>query len=585
MSDILSVASLQIPSLEHNDCVRVEMACNQMRQSICLVEPEPPLVKSGYEAAYTSYASSIVRAKDNGVCFYDREGSGLWIAGYDNGELEIVDTKWKSYLDFDKTIIPRIPHYRPFKKGDILACTRNINPITGELMLGKNLLVGFISAGGWNYEDAIVVSETAARKMSYQCVYSGRLDLEDEVLFSLVGDDDYTPLLKDGTKVNKGDPIFKISTPMPDNICSLVPCHKVITAEQSGYFYSKIYIRKDTVCHTQMSRWLKGLNALQGTDETELKNTFQKITGAKEQLSPYLYYANHNRIEAKTATIDYWIVSEKPLMVGSKMANRHGNKGVVSIIRPDNEMPMLKDGRRLEVLLNSLGVISRMNLGQLFELHINYLADKLVRSYETASDIELIDKCLSFIEKLDRTPDKDYSQKAREYAMDNISDVAYDIRTNGLQIIQPPFASASLDMVMDAANFVGVPLEDDIIMPDGSEKPCSVGKLYMLRLQHEPDHKIFGRSVGIYGKHEQAPSGTDAHRMGEMEVWCLFAFEAWGVIKEFHSIKADNAEERYRLFQHLYDQKEEFYEPLSLKTVTYDTFRTYLKGVGLKVSF
>lgn len=581
---MLSIASLQIPSLEHNDCVRVEMACNQMRQAISLVHPEVPLVKSGYEAAYTHYSSSLVRAIDDGCCYHDKPGSGVWIAGYNNGGLEVINTQWQSYLDFDKTLIPRVPHYRPFKKGDILACTRNIHPCTGELMLGKNLLVGFLSAGGWNYEDAIVISQSAANKMAYQRVFSGRLELEDEVLFSLCGDDDYIPILEDGTKVNVGDPLFKISTPMPDNISAVVPCHKTITAEQSGYFYSKIYIRKESVCHTQMSRWLKAKKKSQIIAEKELLDTFSKIEGSEEKLTPYLYTSNSGRIESKTAVIDFWIVDEQPLTVGCKLANRHGNKGVISIIKPDEEMPMLKDGRRLEVILNSLGVISRMNLGQLFELHINYLADMLVRKNEKVSDLELVKKCLTLIEKLDGTPNKEYSRQASEFALQNVGDIAYDIRTNGLQIIQPPFSSASFDMIMDAANYVGEPLEATIML-DGKEQKCSVGKMYMLRLQHEPDHKIFGRSVGAYGKHEQAPSGTDAHRMGEMEVWCLFAYEAWGVIREFHSIKADNPEERYRFFQHLYDQKEEFYEPLSLQTVTYETFRTYLKGAGLKVTF
>ena len=126
---------------------------------------------------------------------------------------------------------------------------------------------------------------------------------------------------------------------------------------------------------------------------------------------------------------------------------------------------------------------------------------------------------------------------------------------------------------------------EKLTLESGEVVECSVGMMYMLRLQHEPDHKLFGRSVGTYGKHEQPTSGSDAHRLGEMEVWCLLGYEAYDTVKEYLSIKADNPEERLRLFSHLYDGKEELYEPNNLRTVTLETFQTYLKGCGLTVSF
>ena len=167
----------------------------------------------------------------------------------------------------------------------------------------------------------------------------------------------------------------------------------------------------------------------------------------------------------------------------------------------------------------------------------------------------------------------------------NNPEVLQDIRINGLQIVQPPFESATYDMVVKALKYVNLDKYEIVTLANGEKKECGVGFMYVLRLEHEPSHKIFARSVGVYGKHEQAPSGTDAHRFGEMESWALFAYEAWGVLKEFHSVKADNPEERYRFFKHLFDQREEIYEPISLNTVTLETFKTYLKGCGLKVNF
>ena len=208
---ILSVASQQIPSLSNDDCIRIEMACNQLRQSISLVNPEVPLYKSGYEGTYTEYCSSLIKAKNDGFCNYDTGYNGVWIVSYKDGTGEVIDTSYKSFLDFDKTLISHIKHDTPIKKGQVLACSRNINAQTGELMLGKNMLVGFLPMNGYNYEDAIVVSESAAKKLAYSCIEKERLELDDEILYSLLDETQYKPMPINGEKVEKGQVLFKIS--------------------------------------------------------------------------------------------------------------------------------------------------------------------------------------------------------------------------------------------------------------------------------------------------------------------------------------------------------------------------------------
>lgn len=581
---ILSVASQQIPCLSNNDCTRIEMACNQMRQSIALVNPEVPKFKSGYESTYTEYCSSLIRAKDDGVCNYDLGYNGVWIISYKNGSGEVIDTSYKSYLDFDKTMFSKIQYNKPIKKGDILACTRNINSKTGELMLGKNMLIGFLPYYGWNYEDAIIVSETAAKKLSYSCVEKDRLEIDEDVLYSLLDETQYKPILMNGEKVQKGQVLFKISKLSSDNISALIPCYKTILSPSNGKFYYNIKIRKETVNHSSMSKWLKEILKQQETQEQILIEALTDIIDAPPERERYTYIKNRKKIHAKTCVIDYCVVSEKPLFVGSKLANRHGNKGVVSKILPDDQMPQLSDGRRLEILFNPLGVISRMNIGQIFEVHVTWAADKLIRDNLHLPDQEFIEKCLEFISILDNTPNKQYTQMCIDHIQQNPS-VIDNIRQNGLEIVQPPFQSATCEMVMNAMKYVGLEKYEKVTLPNGDIKDCCVGYMYVLRLQHEPSHKIFSRSIGVYGKHEQPTSGSDSHRFGEMEMWSLFAYEAWGTIKEFFSVKSDNPEERYRFFKHLYDQRENLYQPISYNTVTLETFKTYLKGCGIKVHF
>lgn len=581
---ILSVASQQIPSLSNDDCIRIEMACNQLRQSISLVNPEVPLYKSGYEGTYTEYCSSLIKAKNDGFCNYDTGYNGVWIVSYKDGTGEVIDTSYKSFLDFDKTLISHIKHDTPIKKGQVLACSRNINAQTGELMLGKNMLVGFLPMNGYNYEDAIVVSESAAKKLAYSCIEKERLELDDEILYSLLDETQYKPMPINGEKVEKGQVLFKISKLASDNISALIPCYKTVLAKNTGKFYSNIMIKKETVAHAAMSKWLKALLIEQTQQEKILREALIDIINAPAEVERYTYTHNRKKIKAKSLVIDYSIVSEQDLFVGSKLANRHGNKGVVSIILPDDQMPRLSDGRHLEIVFNPLGVISRMNIGQIFELHVTWAAHKLVKTYEHLPDNEFAEKCLTFIDILDNTKDKTYTRMCKQHIINN-PEVLQDIRINGLQIVQPPFESATYDMVVKALEYVNLDKYEIVTLANGEKKECGVGFMYVLRLEHEPSHKIFARSVGVYGKHEQAPSGTDAHRFGEMESWALFAYEAWGVLKEFHSVKADNPEERYRFFKHLFDQREEIYEPISLNTVTLETFKTYLKGCGLKVNF
>lgn len=584
---ILSICEQQIPFLNKNDCIRVEMACNQMRQAVALNSPEPPLIKSGYESAYVDYTSYMIRAKDDGKCVY-KDDDIIYIK-YNDGSDDVINIQYRGYQGFDKTLYAQINQGDSFKKGEVLACSSNtINPNTGELMLGTNLLVGFLSSG-WNFEDSIIISESAAKKLSYREITQDRIEIDNDILVSLL-EDRYQPIIENGYPVKKGQPILRISIADIENISSLIPCYKDILSPSDGIFFSNIKVRKVYTKSLLMNKWLNG-TLKKHKEKDKIKNAiFADSPNYKKYKTKYCYTYYTRNIKAKTCTIDYTIINTRPAVIGSKLSNRHGNKGVISLILPDDQMPKLPDGTPLEVILNPLGVISRMNIGQLFEIHMTWAMKAFVNKIRNIDDTdEFLNKCIEFISIVDNTKDKQYTDKMYEYIIsltdEQKQNLVNDIKTNGLVIIQPPFESCTYDQLDQLMKYAGVDYTEKVTLRNGEITDCSVGYMYMMRLEHEPDHKIFGRSVGEYGKHEQAPAGTDAHRFGEMEVWALLAYEAYDTIKEFLSIKADNPDERYRLFYHLYEGKEDLYEPKSFETITANTFKTYLRGCGLKITF
>ena len=576
---ILSTASQLIPLLNHDDGIRVEMACNQQRQAINIVEPEIPLVKTGNEALYTEYTSSLKLAKNDGQVIY--KDDSLMVVKYNDESGDVIDLKNRSFTDFDKTLVSELTVGDKFHKNTTLAHTRNINRYTKELMLGRNLLIGYMSLDGWNFEDAIVISESCAKKMRYICTHIEKLYLRGRVLFSLK-DKEYVPVLPNGTPVKEGDVIFRLGRIDLDSIDTLTPEITEILAPSDGIFKYRSYFKSRSSDHFQMSKWIKEEIADRQSVENKLRDTFGYLSNGEDFEDMYCYLDKVKKIDDDCGVIEWSIESERDLKVGCKISNRHGNKGTISIIMPDEKMPTLLDGRHLDVVLNPLGIITRMNAGQLYELHMTWFMDQWLSQHRNDSNEEFKDAIMKFVSIVDCTDNKEYSRQIKELL--EYQDVVNDIKEYGLQIIQEPFKNINEEQLEQLRRLVGVDYETDVCYNNHSYK-CSVGWQYMLHLHHEPDHKIFGRSLGVYGKHNQPTSGANSHRLGEMEAWALQAYEAKDTLKEFLSVKSDNPLERRRLFQYLYDGVEESYEPVNLNTVTNETFKTYMNAGGYDVGF
>jgi DNA-directed RNA polymerase beta subunit len=550
-----------------------------MRQAICLSHPEVPLVKSGYESTYMKYTSSVIHAKYDGKCI--EKNDKYMVIKYINNQIDIINLWFKESKEFDRTLYTQLCVNDDFKQNDVLAYTRNINKETCELMLGKNILIGIYSDRG-DYEDAIIVSESCAKKMSYTKVAHNQFVLEEnEVLNTLSDENSYIPIYENGTYVHKGDPIFNITSFDISNITAFTPINKNILAPSSGYFYSKIYIKKETSIDTRMNKWLKEQIEITKTNEDYFKSFIPE--GDKNVFIPeYCYLDYRKKINIKTLLIDYFIVNEEvPVSRGTKLCNRFGNKGVVSIVKPDNEMPRLPDGRYLELVFNPLSPVARMNISQMFEMHINWAMENYISKYKNSPDEIFKEKILEFINIIDSTENKDYSLQSRNFIEEH-PEVLEDIKINGLEIIMPPFVNNVYNRLEKLLELSEVEMMTDITFPNGRVEKCTVGKGYILRLEHEPDKKIFGRSIGVYGKFGQAPGGTNAHRLGEMESWALYAYEANNVITEFYNSKADNPEERTRLLAHLIDGKESIYQPANKQPLTKQIYDILIKTIGME---
>lgn len=579
-NSILSVASQMIPLLNHDDGIRVEMGCNQQRQAINIVEPEIPLVKSGNESLYTEYTSSLILAKHDGHVIY-KDDNLLVVKYEDVPDGEVIDLSKRAFTEFDKTLLTDLSQGDKVFKGQTLACTNNINKYTHEFMLGKNLLIGYMSLDGWNFEDAVVVSESCAKKMRYRYSHIEKLYLNGKTLFSL-NDNEYLPILPNGTRVKEGDVLFKLVKLDIDSIESLTPEVTEILAPSDGIFTYKLFIKSPVSDNLEMTKYFKDEIVKQQAIENKLKNIFSYLSNGSDFEERYCYLDKVKKIDDDTAVIEWCIEDEKPLHVGCKISNRHGNKGTISIIMPDDKMPTLPDGRHLDVVLNPLGIITRMNAGQLYELHMTWFMDNFINKHRNDTNEEFKKAILKFVSIADCTIDKVYTKQISELL--EYEDVIDEIKEHGLQIIQEPFRNIDETKLEQLRELSGVDYEVPVTY-NNHTYPCSVGWQYMLHLHHEPDHKIFGRSLGAYGKHNQPTSGADSHRLGEMETWALKAYEAEDTLKEFLSVKSDNPTERRRLFQYLYEGNEEMYYPNNLNTVTNDTFKTYLEGAGIRVDF
>ena len=577
---IMSVSAALIPFLEHDDANRALMGCNMQRQAVPLLQPQAPIVGTGIESRV---------ARDSGQVLLSRvQGSVLSVDGH---EIVVVDDSGREHshrlVKFARTNQGTCLNQRPVvQKGDYVnvgdALADSSSTDGGELALGQNVLVAFMSWEGYNYEDAIIISERLVKDDQFTSVHIEKYEVESRS--TKLGDEEITRdipnvgegnlrdldergIIRIGADVGPGDILVGKVTPKGET---------EMTAEERllrAIFGEKSKDVRDTslrVPHGQRGKVI-GVKALSRDKRDEDEPA--------DQLPPDVNEA-----------IRVWVAQTRKISVGDKMAGRHGNKGVVSRILPEEDMPFLSDGTPVDIILNPIGVPSRMNLGQVLESHLGWAARNLnfqaltpvfegadddniedslarwwfgqqVRAAENGEDSDAAidqEKVYAWLREQGFDPeaiyDEDQHGKAREACLYLwLRDVAGE-NPDGLSIAE----MHQLALDVHRQKLISPPTFAKFQLYDGRsgepfDQPVAVGSIYMLKLIHLVEDKIHARSTGPYSMITQQPLGGKAQfggqRFGEMEVWALEAYSAAHNLQEVLTIKSDDVTGRVNTYE------------------------------------
>ncbi len=527
---VFSVATSMIPFLENDDANRALMGSNMQRQAVPLLTTEAPVVGTGIEGKAAVDSGVCVLAQHDGVVEVSASNR-IVIRRDDNGAREVYHlTKFKrsnqSNCYNQKPIVFKGDRV---KAGDVVAdgpSTQN-----GEIALGKNPLIGFMTWEGYNYEDAVLLSERLVQEDVYTSVHIEEYEAEardtklgpEEITRDVpgVGDDalkdlDERGIIRIGAEVRAGDILVGKVTPKGET---------ELTAEE------------------------RLLRAIFGEKAREVRDTSLKVPhGAYGIIVDARVFTRENGDELSPGvneTVRIYIAQKRKISVGDKMAGRHGNKGVVSRVLPVEDMPFLPNGRPLDIVLNPLGVPSRMNIGQVLEIHLSLAATALgfniaTPVFDGADEIDIMDT-LGLANDYVNTPWEEFQEKYSGLIKPEVME----------------YLGAHLD---HRKLWKGVQINRDgkVRLRDGRtgeyfDNPVTIGHMHYLKLHHLVDDKIHARSTGPYSLVTQQPLGGKAQfggqRFGEMEVWALEAYGASYTLQEILTVKSDDVVGRVKTYE------------------------------------
>ncbi len=488
---VISVSASLIPFLEHDDANRALMGSNMQRQAVPLVFPEPPYVGTGMERKCAYDSGVLVKAKRAGEVVLVTSQSVHIKPTEATGDIDTYLLIKYQRTNQDTCFIqkPIVEVGQKVEAGDAIAD----GPAThqGELALGRNVLVGFVPWNGYNYEDAILVSETIVK----------------EDIFTSVHIKEFTVDVRE-TKLGPEKITRDIPNTSEKSLDQLDEEGIVRIGAKVGSGY--ILVGKVTPkSETETTPEFKLLNSIFGEKAKEVRDTSLKIPHGVEGTVIDVQRLKRSEGDDLSPGVDevvkVLVATKRKLQEGDKMAGRHGNKGVIARVLPEEDMPYLADGTPLDVCLNPLGVPSRMNLGQILECELGWAGSILNEWYST-----------------------------------------------------PVFESASNGQIEEKLKAAGLPTNSKTVLFDGRtgepfENEVTVGQMYMLKLHHLVDDKMHARSTGPYSLVTQQPLGGKAQfggqRLGEMEVWALEAYGAANTLQELLTIKSDDMNGRAKIYE------------------------------------
>ena len=526
---VFSVATALIPFLQNDDANRALMGSNMQRQAVPLLTTEAPVVGTGME---------VKSAVDSGVCVVAEEGGIVERSTSTEITIKQDDKTKKTYklTKFLRSNQSNCYNQRPIvvkgervEKGQVIADGPSTS--NGEMALGKNPLIGFMTWEGYNYEDAVLLSERLVQNDVYTSVHIEEYEAEardtklgpEEITRDIpgVGDDalkdlDERGIIRIGAEVRAGDILVGKVTPKGET---------ELTAEERllrAIFGEKAREVRDTSLKVPHGEYGIVVDA----------KVFTRENG--DELSPGVNQA-----------VRIYIAQKRKISVGDKMAGRHGNKGVVSRVLPVEDMPFLPNGRPLDIVLNPLAVPSRMNIGQVLEIHLSLAAKALgfniaTPVFDGANEVDIMDT-LDLANDYVNLSWEEFEARHKEELLPEVMDYLYENRDH-------------------RALWKGVPLSRDgkVRLRDGRtgeyfDSPVTIGHMHYLKLHHLVDDKIHARSTGPYSLVTQQPLGGKAQfggqRFGEMEVWALEAYGASYTLQEILTVKSDDVVGRVKTYE------------------------------------
>lgn len=594
-----SIPVSMVPFLEHNDQTRLQMASSQMRQSILLKDFDMPMVKSGCEHLYTDRTQFIKIAKNNGEVIHLDDK--YLIVVYDNKELDIFDISYRAiYIEFMDFMNINVKVGDKFKKGDILAESNYCKD--GNIVFGKNLLTGVMIYYGNNYEDGIVISDRLVNEDTLTSIHFEDLSFTispNQVLLSLEKDT-YKPLPNEFETINIGNPYAITKKIFYDDLYSVFSGNKELIADKN-FIIAKVELfanewnqdipqYKDWVEQKLESQQYNTLNLkkiLNDNFTSDVAKTFIKENNL--DISAYVGKYKNKKEKINGIYVKMLGIHFRKIKVGDKIANRHGNKGVVSRIVPHEKMPKLKDGRHLDICINPLGIISRMNIGQVFELHLTMsLFDLRKQLIEFLDNNEAQEKIknylLGYINIIDKTKDKWYLTQF----INGLPEVIDHQFVDELVLLQPPFESCKLEDIKEALKYTNTLFKYTLYDPLSKmniKNDIAVGYIYFLRMVHIAAEKISGRGIGTYSKRTLQPLGGRKHKggqkLGEMETACMIGHDVPANLFEFITTKSDCIDAKNQYIRNLIDYKMDD-KNINNKPESVKLLNAYLTVLGVK---
>jgi len=521
---IVSISASCIPFLEHDDANRTLMGSNMQRQSIPLLKPEAPYVGTGieYQAAHDSGVACV--AKEDGIIEYV-DGAVIRLRDTDG---HLHEYHLNKFLRSNQgTCINQKPICEVgeiIKKGDILADGPSMDK--GELALGRNVLIAFMTWEGYNYEDAVIMNENLVKNDVYTSIHIEKYELQARD--TKLGKEEITREIPNSSEESRKN---------LDSEGIVIPGSVV---KEEDYLVGKV-TPKGQVDPTPYQHLL---DAILGEKSKEVKDSSLKVPHGGGGIVQAVRHFNRKEDKELAAGVNevvrVYIVQKRKIRVGDKMSGRHGNKGVISNILPQEDMPFLADGTPMDILLNPQGVPSRMNIGQVLEVHLGMACRKITLKNQD----KLIKETLK---ETGKHPTPEQLEKEKVLAATEVFDCCRDEDLN--------------EMMAEA----GMAPDGKIEVYDGRtgekfDNRVNVGVMYMIKLDHMVDDKMHARSVGPYVLVTQQPLGGKAQnggqRFGEMEVWALEAYGAAYTLQEMLTVKSDDILGRNRVSRAISEGKE-----------------------------